>query len=460
MIDIINPNCLGTKFVLIIILLVINLCLKLKSLRAPLDYDTSNHLYYAFLKNHKVPFISSYGFGVKYFLSRLYTVGKDWIKNNPHRFRIFNIFSSSLLIIFWVLLDPFISNAEIPFYFLGVLPINSLWINYMTSASEFHSVALIMVMFLLPEVVSLPMAWILQLVLLAFLIGGFKIINITYLLPVLAFYSEQILDYKWWFGFGLLFFGLYVFRGFKSTFLSTKQYISTRRWLNLKSATFVLRNPHFCLLLVLLGIGNIFYVSWQWALLQLVIWGILLVQRYYTGYFFYPSVVLGLFIAFQTQWLDSIPIHLSLLLVLAVFVGHTFWDILIRSPREIIIRFRKLCIENWRTYLDKRDLQVQWLKKHLEKGKYVYLWGSEVSLLLLAKLLHSPNTYYSHNHLIYWSNIEDKQNYAVNYLLKEKPKYVIEYAIIENIKFPKDKLKGIYTQIGSVENMNVYERKN
>lgn len=448
------------KCILIVILLIINLCLKLKGLRAPLDYDTSNHLYYAFLKNHKVPFLNPYGFGVKNILPKIYTIGWKLLKTDVCRFRIFNIISSSLIIILWVVSDPFISYAEIPFYFLGALLINSLWVNYLKSGSEFYSVVLIMIIFLLPNIVSLPMSWILQLVLLAFLIGSFKIVDIIYLLPVLAFYNKQILDYKWWFCLGLLLFGLYAFKGFKSTFLSVKQYVSTRKWLNLKSVSFVLRNPHFCLLLVLLGLGNIFYVSWQWALVQLAVWAILLVQRYYTGAFFYPSVVLGLFIAFQTQWLDSIPIHLSLLLVLAVFIGHTFRDILILSPREIIIRFRQLCIENWRTYLDKRDLQVQWLKKHLKKGEYVYLWGSEVSLLLLAKLLHSPNTYYSHNHLVYWTNIKDKENYAVNYLLKEKPKYVIECAVIENMKFPKDKLKDIYTQMGSVGNMNVYEQKN
>ena len=445
------------KYILILILLIINLCLKLKSFRAPLDYDTSNHLYYAFLKNHKVPFLSSYGFGVKNFLPKLYTIGGKWLENDFCRFRIFNIISSSLVIILWVLSDPFISYAEIPFYLLGVLLINSLWVNYLTSASEFHSVVLIMIIFLLPNIVSLQIAWILQLILLVFLIGSFKIVNIVYLLPVLAFYNKQIMDYKWWFGLGLILIGLYALKGLKSSFISIKQYVGTRKWLNLKSAAFVLRNPHFCLLLILLGIGNIFYAPWQWAFLQLTVWGILLVQRYYTGYFFYPSVVLGLFIAFQTQWLDLIPIYLSLLLVLIIFAGHTFWDILIRSPREIIIRFRKLCMENWRTYLDKRDLQVQWLKKPLKSGEYVYLWGSEVSLLLLAKMLHSPNTYYSHNYLIYWSEIEDKQNYAINYLLKEKPKYVIECAVIENMKFPKNRFNDIYNQIGSVGNMNVYE---
>jgi hypothetical protein len=382
-----------------------------------------------------------------------------WMKNDPHRFRVFNIISSSLVIILWVLSDPFISKTKIPFYLLGVLLINSLWVNYLTSATEFHSVILVMIMFLLPGFMPFQAAWILQLFLLALLIGGFKIINGAYLLPLLAFYGGHILEYKWWVGFGLFLLGVYVFRGFQHTHSSIGQYAGKRRWFNPKSIKFITHNPHFCLLMLLLGIGNILWTSWEWALFQLVLWGVLLTQRMYVSYFFYPSLVLGLFIAFQTQWLESIPLYLSSFLVLAVFFGHTLLHILFLSPREIDIRYRKgIGFENWRHYLDTRDQQVKWLKNHLNTGENVYLWGSHVALLLLPGLLHAPNTFYSHNHLFYWSDIMDKQNYAVSYILKEQPRYVIESAIMENFKYPANELKDMYTQIGSVGDMIVYER--
>lgn len=454
-----NPIAWDTRVLLVIVLLVINFLLKLKSFRTPLDYDTSSHLYFAYLKRHKVPFLSSYGFGVKYILPRLYRIGMGWMKDNLHRFRVLNIVSSSLVIILWVLSDPSMSITEIPFYFLGVLLINSMWVNYPTSTSEFHSVVLVMTMFLLPQIVPFQVAWILQLVLLALLVGGFKIVDAAYLLPVLAFYGEQVLAYNWWVGFGLVLFGVYVFRGLQHTHSSIRQYERKRTWINRKSLSFIAHCPHFCLLMLLLGVGNILWTSWEWALFQLVLWGVLLIQRTFVSYLFYPSLVLGLFIAFQTQWLNAIPLPWSWFFVLAVFFGHTLFDILLRSPREIDIRYRKwISSGNWRSYLDTRDRQIQWLKDHLKSSEYVYLWGSHVALLLLSRLIHAPNTFYSHNHLIYWSDIKDKKRYAFNYLLKEQPRYVIESEIIENIKFPADRLKKLYTQIGSVGNMTVYER--
>ena len=452
-------NSWDTRLLLIIVLLAINLILKLKSFRSSLDYDTSNHIYFAFLKYHKVPFFASYRFGVKKILPRLYTIGWKLLKTDPYRFRIFNIVSSSLVIILWVLTDSFIDDAEIPFYLLGTILINSLWVNYMSSATEFHSVALIMVMFFLPNIVPFQAAWILQLVLLAFLVGSFKIINGAYILPILAFYDRQILEYLWLVIPGIILFSLYIFWGLSRNFLSVKQYVTNRKWLNPKSVKFIILNPHFCLFIFLLGIGNIYYNSWEWGLLQFVLWGIFLIQRCYTGYMFYPSLVLGLYIAFQTEWLCAIPFFWGLILLFLFFAGHTFFHILIRSPREIVLRFRKrICMEDYSSYLGTRERQVQVLRDKVKKKDSVYLWGSDVVLLLLAKLIHTPNTFYSHNYLFYWSDIKDKQNYAINYLLNEKPRYVIEASIVENMKFPIDKFKNMYTQIGSVGHMTVFER--
>ncbi len=447
------------KALLIVVLLVINFLLKLKTFRAPLDHDTSSHLYFAYLKYHRVPFLSSYGFGVKYFLPRMYTIVMGWMKDAPHRFRVFNMAPSSLVIILWVLSDPLLSSAELPFYFLGVLLINSLWVNYLTSAAEFHSVVLVLAIFFLPQIAPFPVAWVLQLVLLALLIGGFKIVDAAYLLPVLALHGVQILDYKWWVGIGLVLLGIYAFRGLQHTQSSIRQYESKRNWLNPKSMSFIIHCPHFCLFMLLLGLGNIIWTSWEWAVFQLVLWGVLLTQRVFVSYLFYPSLVLGLFIAFQTQWLDVIPFPWGWLFVLAVFLGHTLIYILLLSPRETDIRYRRwISSKEWRAYLDNRDQQVQWLKRHLKSGERVYLWGSHVALLLLSGLRHAPHTFYSHNHLVYWSDVKDKQSYASDYLRKEPPKYVIESEIMENMKFPASEFQDIYAQIGSVGNMAVYER--
>ena len=444
----------------ILILLAVNLALKLKSFRAPLDFDTANHLYYVLLRKRKVNFLKSYGFGLKNLLLHLYTYGKTWVGIRPYRFRLLNISSSSLIILLWSICTPGLDLDTLPFFLFGVLLINSLWVNSVTSATEFHSVVLVILLYMLPVIGSLTGIWVMQLIILGVLIGGFKIINLLYLVPVLAMHSSSIQANWWWYAAGIALLGIYAIRGFSYKMTATKRYAKTRKWINPKSRNFILLNPHFCLGTELLGIGNILYAPWQWAVLQATLWIIFLIQRYYTGYFFYPLIATGMFIALKTGWIFLLPPLAGWILCLGVFVGHTLPHIILLSPRDIIIRFRRwICRENWRTYLEARRQQVVWLRENIDPEEPVYLWGSEVSLLLLAGLTHIPDTYYSHNHLLYWSGVDDAKQYAINLLREQKPRYIIEAAVIQNMNVPRDELQDLYTEMVKMRNMTVFVRK-
>ena len=100
-----------------------------------------------------------------------------------------------------------------------------------------------------------------------------------------------------------------------------------------------------------------------------------------------------------------------------------------------------------------------WLRENIDPEEPVYLWGSEVSLLLLAGLTHIPDTYYSHNHLLYWSGVDDAKQYAINLLREQKPRYIIEAAVIQNMNVPRDELQDLYTEMVKMRNMTVFVRK-
>jgi hypothetical protein len=298
-----------------------------------------------------------------------------------------------------------------------------------------------------------------QIGILIILIGGFKLVNAAYAIPVLFFNGTNTIHYKYWIIFGLIILGLYTLWGLKSTYSLKKQYVTTRRWFSIKHLKFILCNFHFVLLMLLLGIGNVLWTSWEWIILQLALWVIFIVQRNYLTYFFYPPLVLGLFIAFQSNWFDHIPMTWSWIVVFAVLGGHTVLNIVLLSPREIDIRFREwICLQKWRSYLDDRDSQIEWLENHLDSTENVYLWGSNVVLLLLARLIHAPHTYYNHNHLFYWSDIKDKNDYAIGYVLENKPKYIVESAVMNEMKFEVTDVDDLYSLCGTVGEMSVYER--
>ena len=102
------------------------------------DWDSASHLYYAFLRRNAISVLASYSFGIKWGLPRLYQVlGKFWLgKFWDHR--ILNTIAGAVLLaqFAWVG-DRGILPDDFLFLLCVVLVINSLYVNYQPSATEF-----------------------------------------------------------------------------------------------------------------------------------------------------------------------------------------------------------------------------------------------------------------------------------------------------------------------------------
>lgn len=451
------------KSIIGLILIGINLILKIKSYKCPVNFDTASHLYFAFLKKKKINFKSSYDFGIKYLLPRMYLLLRKSLSAFPEQFRIFNILASSLVIIIWVLMDQQLFLYELPYYFLAVLLINSLWVEYQGSATEFYEVILIMLMFLSTVWLSPMIIWLIQLFLLMVLIGGFKITNVFYLIPVILNSWQYIIENKLIGLFGVIVVLNYTFLGGRKSFFPAKNYAATRKWLHQKSINFLKGSPVFVTLLILLIGGNIFYSFYSdflLLILQIIVFVIFISQRIYVGYLFYPVLVISFFIAFQLNWLIRIGFLYSLLILIFIFFYHTVRYILTKSARQIEIIGREKIFRQagYAEYLKMRDAQVDWLKSNVKSDK-VYLWGSNVALLLLANLEHIQKTFYNHNHLVYWSLLKDKIQYAKDVIRNNWPQFIIESATMPNFQFPYNEFKNQYFLYHSIGDMKVYKLK-
>jgi hypothetical protein len=100
-----------------------------------------------------------------------------------------------------------------------------------------------------------------------------------------------------------------------------------------------------------------------------------------------------------------------------------------------------------------QDLQI------LPPSSTVYLWGVDVLLLLKANFLHYPHTYYSHNHLFYWSSLKDPLQYAVDFIKQNQPPYVIEAGVISKKFFPEHRFKKEYSLLVESHQIRIFKLK-
>lgn len=439
--------------------LFLNFILQFKVYRAPLDWDTSSHLYYAFLKQNKVNFISSYTFGIKYFLPVIYTFLFPLIKNRFYRFRIINILSSSLTILLLFYFMPEFHIEILPFFLLLILLMNSLWVDYETSAIEFHSPLIVLFICFIPRFIPYPFSFFIQIIILCVLISGFKITDSAYLFPVIIMtLNEHPVMRPLIIGtsFAFALFVLFILKFQKS---SIRTYSKTRSLFHSKNK-FIIINPLFIGILIWLVFQCILYSDYKANSLLFTALLILFIQRVFVTYFFYPIIVFCIYsLIISESYLDVSPVESWSFIFIIIFL-HTIPHILMLNSKAIDVRMRFWVMFNrgYRNYLNYREEQVQWLKKNIIPNETVYLWGSNVYLLLNAELKHAPSTYYSHNHLFYWSPVIDKIKYAIDFIGKNLPGYIIVSDIVENSRFPKEKFEKKYSHIASIHNMDVFKR--
>lgn len=456
------------EIIYLFVLLLINLILKLKTLNSPLDNDTSNHIYTARTKIEHKDIFNSYIFGVKFTLIWCYVILYRMVQSNVYAFRYMNIFSSSVILSLFFVFFEIDSFFSVEFYGLLLLTLllNSHWVYYTTSASEFHeSLWLLGLLGLLCLDLSFDVNYysiLLQLICLLVLVS-FKAVNIVYVFAILAAYFFKYGVDSTFIGLVVLFLGcivgLYLFYK-KNKKSSVSKYKSSRSFLSAKNLRYLVLNIHFVLFISVLSLYNFFYGNEILKIILLLTWAIFLVQRNYTTYFFYPLVVVNFFFLFANQ-LILIKDEWILFLIGFVSIGHILMFILIPSSRWSDIIFRKYFVGYiyWEKYLDNRDKQVKYLSKTITSKERVYMWGSNIALLVLAELNHTEGTFFSHNHLLLWSSIKDEKSYAIEFIKKNRPAFIIESECVNGLYFPFNEFKESYEKIQTIENMNVYKLK-
>lgn len=444
--------------VVLIVLLGLHVALQMRFFRSWPDWDTSCHLYFAFLKHRGVCFSASYRSGIKWAVPRLNALlwplfdGKIW------RFRLVNIVAGAVVLLCLLTAVQEMTIGTFALLVLSVLLVNSAYVGAPTSAAEFISVPIAMVTILIGPMVPEPWSLYLQVLLVTLLGLGFKAVDLVYVVPVMGQHYEYAMNQPI---LGLsaslpvLAAGLYlVFSGFGSF----KEYALSRGFLHPKSIRFLLVNPLFCLGVAWLTYQNCLNGGPDAWLTLGACWGALLVQRMMLLYFWYPLVIFNLYYLLVLGWYTIYPPWMICAVPALFFLGHSFWMIRY-TPQEYVDDF----VRKFTMFFRGRALQIatdkkqtEWLQKNIPKDERVYLWGSKTVLLLEACLKHVGETFYNHNHLFYWSSIKDKEAYARDTVEKQEPTYVIEAGVINGVGFPEQYFRDKYSRIGDIDDMRVF----
>ncbi len=241
---------------------------------------------------------------------------------------------------------------------------------------------------------------------------------------------------------------------------TVNNYASNRGFLHPKNVDFVFRNIVFVLLMLSTSVLNFWNGGPLEKTLLLAVWGSIIAQRTFVFYFWQGPLLTNLLLTVQSDWIENVPLSglwtfnaLAFLFLILPMI----WNTTSIYPDGHIRRFYTRA-RNRKAQIEIEEKQVSWLKENVSQHETVYLWGSQVSLLLQAQLVHIPDTFYNHNHLFYWSNIKDKVGYAVDVIRKHKPDFIIEAAVIENEQFPAREFTDSYTLYKEFEAMKVYRR--
>ena len=150
-------------------------------INSSLDWDTSNHLYYAKLRSRKVFFKSSYKIGVKIFLPYIYSIIWPLIEGNLKFYRLVNILC--FLGTFFLLTKNLIFDQNLLLISFVIICLNISLFNPQTSATEFISTLFIILMMDLNYSNPLPFYYLLIFFLIISIL--FKINEMIYIFPYL-----------------------------------------------------------------------------------------------------------------------------------------------------------------------------------------------------------------------------------------------------------------------------------
>jgi len=435
---------------LIYILFVFNLFCFFNS---SLDWDTSNHLYEARLRNKNFNFKSSYSIGIKIFIIKIYDIFWNTLKKDFRLFRVFTIFLFLLTLIYLYSITP--ENSEKYLVLLTYFFFISFY-NPQTSATEFYSTLVILFVFnFLSSQSDFILLGYLLIVLNSLL---FKNIEILYLFPYIFFLSSKNIQYeKFWY---LLIFILII--AFVIIFLKKKYFKNLFHYfLNrsfIKQRNFILKNFYLIFPIFYWIIDLYNFVDLKFKILIFTYLVIFFIQRGLTSYFYYPVFILTFFISIKSYYFMHNEMMFQIL-TLIVFFCFMLSSVINLFYRDYEVTYRIL--NNWFLFIVKEKLLERELLKFIEKrvkSKF-YFWGSKMLVPLQVKNDQLIDQYYSHNHLIIWKegNIKKKYDEIINLFNTKKPKYIIESGSLKNFKIKKNMLLK-YKKIFSNKVGKVYEK--
>ena len=443
------------------LLVITHLVLQSRFIAAWPDWDTANHLYFAFLRNRGVSFENSYGPGVKWATPRLYTLLWPLLEGNHGRFRFVNMIGGLIFLAILVAISGEVTPHTLALWTFAVLLINSGYVNPQTSASEFLSTPLALAtIFFVPEILPFPLSLYVQTLLIVFIAWAFKAVELSWLLPIGIQHWSPFLEAPYIVVPAITIAVVFAYAIAKHQIGSVNTYSKTRSFLHPKNVSFLRFSPFFVLANLALTAANTWWGSpFEWALLAAV-WIAFFSQRSFVFYFWHPILLTNLLLAAQLTWIATMPLDVLWGAVCAIFLFITLPLFISTGSKygDGHIRRYYYGAKYRKSQMEMEEREVEWLKDNIPNEQPVYLWGSQVNLLLEAKLVHLSDTFYNHNHLFYWSNIQDKAAYAVDVIRERKPDFVIEAAIIENEQFPAQEFADSYTLYKEFEAMKVYRR--
>jgi len=453
-------NQIQVNFFYIVSLISLHLFLQSRTYKIIPDLDSAAHLYYAYLKNKKIYFMSSYCFGIKWILPRIYAILEKFFKNKFFDHRIVNTFAGLVVFLeFILLISPRANNFFEVWFLILILIINSMYINYQTSSTEFIDTPLIIMLVSIIPILPSNYFLVFPLLFIIFLGFTFKATNYVYIIPLFGFHFLNLYQAPILFSLLLiiLFISLFFLR--KIGLKGLNKYNKSRVIFHSKAKRFLIFNPFWVLINIFTSILIISQLELISCLTIIAAWICILSQRVLCGYFWYPIAILNIFFFIKLNLIYPKFMLFIGLIVLARLIASSF--ICIFTPKKYIepfIRistFGELNLSLFKN--NENELKtINWIKKNIDKNKSIYLWGQKTSIPLACGLNHIGGTFYSHNHLFIWSKFRDIFEYTKNTINKNKPHYIIEAGIIKNFKFPENEYI-IYQKIYEFNEIRIFE---
>lgn len=420
-----------------------------------IDWDTANHLYDARLKFEKKKFKSNYDFGIKFILPYIYKVFWPIIQKNLKIYSLINIISFIITFILLAYIILNYTNDCFLYVVFSLLVLNLTVFNPQTSATEFLSTLFVLLSYYLYLIDSNYIY--LSIMLIIFLSVLFKLTDIFFLLP----FCFEVIDSLLSISILILALFLFLYFSFKDNFLrfyrKLLNYFFSRSLIkhlqfNLKNFIFVI----FFLIILFLNLRNSENFD-KYIILSGVL--VFIIQRGYVSYFYYPLLILNLFILIKNNNLDLTNNYFVVSFsILVIYFLITFLINLKYKDAEITFRilhdfnfYRVKKLRSDKEFFDK-------IKKNINNN--FYLWGSRTLCCLVTKYDQTFDEYISHNHIVYWSKISDKRNYCEINCLKYKPHFIIESGIIPDIGNLTSKIKNNYQPIFENETGTIYKKLN